>query len=48
MHLRSQAARLFSLDRSRCAHVLSTLVQRGALVTNGRGFSIATAWRRSA
>ena len=34
-----QAARLFSLDRSRCAHVLSTLVKRGALVTNGRGFT---------
>jgi hypothetical protein len=43
-----QAARLFSLDRTRCAHVLSTLVKRGALVTNGLGFTIANAGRRSA
>ena len=43
-----QAARLFSLDRTRCAHVRSTLVKRGALVTNGLGFSIANAGRRSA
>ena len=43
-----QAARLFSLERTRCAHVLSTLVKRGALVTNGLGFSLANAGRRSA
>ena len=43
-----QAARLFSLDRTHCAHVLSTLVKRGALVTNGLGFSIANAGRHSA
>jgi hypothetical protein len=43
-----QAARLFGLDRARCAHVLSTLVKRGALVTNGLGFSIANAGRHSA
>jgi hypothetical protein len=42
------AARLFSLDRTRCAHVLSTLVERGELVTNGLGFTIANAGRRSA
>ena len=43
-----QAARLFNLDRTRCAHVLSTLVERGALVTNGPRFTIAHAGRRSA
>ena len=43
-----QAARLFSLDRTRCAHVLSTLVKHGALVTNGLGFTRADAGRRSA
>jgi hypothetical protein len=43
-----QAARLFSLDRSRCASVLSTLVARGALVTNGFGFTRADDGRRSA
>ena len=43
-----QAARLFSLDRSHCAHVLLTLVKRGALVTNGLRFTIANVGRRSA
>ena len=43
-----QAARLFSLNRTLCAHVLSTLVQHGALVTNGPRFTIANAGRRSA
>ena len=43
-----QAARLFSLDRTRCALVLSTLVKRGALVTNGLEFTIANVGRRSA
>jgi hypothetical protein len=43
-----QAARLFSLDRTRCARVLSTLVERGALVTNGLRFTRADAGRRSA
>jgi hypothetical protein len=43
-----QAARLFDLDRTRCAHVLLTLVKRGALATNGLGFTMATAGRRSA
>jgi hypothetical protein len=43
-----QAARFFCLDRTRCAHVLSTLVKRGALVTNGLAFTVANAGRRSA
>jgi len=43
-----QAARLFNLDRTRCAHVLLTLVTRGALATNGPGFTMAAAGRRSA
>ena len=43
-----QAARLFSLDRSHCAHVLLTLVTRGALVTKGPRFTIASVGRRSA
>ncbi len=43
-----QAARLFSLDRSHCAHVLNALVKRGSLVTNGLGFTRADAGRRSA
>jgi hypothetical protein len=43
-----QAARFFSLDRTLCAHVLSTLVKRGALVTNGVHFTIPNMGRRSA
>ena len=33
-----QAARLFNLERERCAQVMATLVTAGALWTNGRDF----------
>jgi len=44
----AQAARLFNLDRTRCARVLSALVDRGILATNGFAFTRADAGRRSA
>jgi hypothetical protein len=33
-----QAARLFNLDKTRCAHLLEDLVHGGALWTDGREF----------
>ena len=41
-----QAARLFSLDRTRCAHVLDALVVSGVLTTDGVGFARADSGRR--
>ncbi len=43
-----QAARLFNLDPSRCARVLTTLVAHGALWTNGREFIGQNAGRHTA
>jgi hypothetical protein len=40
-----EAARLFSLDRARCAHVLDALVVSGALTTDGVGFARADSGR---
>jgi DNA-binding IclR family transcriptional regulator len=42
----AQAARLFSLDASRCERVLDSLVDCGVLVTNGSAFSRADARTR--
>ena len=44
----AQAARLFNLDRSRCAVVLHTLVDCGVLTTNGSAFARADVGRRGA
>lgn len=44
----AQAARLFSLDRSRCADVLDALVERGMLATNGSAYGRADSGRRCA
>jgi hypothetical protein len=44
----AQAARLFSIDRTRCEHVLSALVARGVLTTDGRAFAHADAGARCA
>jgi hypothetical protein len=44
----AQAARLFSLDRIRCAHVLDALVTRGVLATDGVAFARADSGRRCA
>jgi hypothetical protein len=44
----AQAARLFSLDRGRCAAVLQALVERGVLATNGSAFGRADSGRRYA
>ena len=44
----AQAARLFSLDRVRCAHVLDALVGSGVLVTDGVAFARADSGRRYA
>ena len=35
-----QAARLFDLDATRCAHLLEDLVDDGVLWTNGHGFLV--------
>lgn len=43
-----QAARLFSLDRARCARVLDALVVSGVLATDGIGFARADSGRRCA
>jgi hypothetical protein len=43
-----QAARLFSLDRTRCAGVLGALVERGVLATDGFTFARADGGRRYA
>jgi hypothetical protein len=43
-----QAARLFSLDRARCARVLDALVVCGVLATDGIGFARADSGRRCA
>jgi hypothetical protein len=37
----SQAVRLFEMDRARCERALSSLVERGDLITDGREFSSA-------
>jgi hypothetical protein len=44
----AQAARLFSIDAARCERVLSALVERGVLATNGRAFARADAGGRCA
>ena len=44
----AQAARLFCLDRSRCAAVLQALVERGVLATDGSAFNRADSGRRDA
>jgi hypothetical protein len=44
----AQAARLFSLDRARCARVLDTLVMSGVLATDGVAFARADSGRRCA
>lgn len=44
----AQAARLFSLERVRCARVLHSLVLSGVLITDGIGFVRADAGRRTA
>ena len=41
-----QAARLFSLDRTRCARALDALVVSGVLATDGVGFARADSGRR--
>lgn len=43
-----QAARLFGLDKSHCAHALTVLVTDGALWTNGREFLAKNAGRHCA
>jgi hypothetical protein len=43
-----QAARLFNLELSHCAHVLNALVTDGALWTNGREFLGGNVGRRFA
>ena len=37
----SQAVRLFEMDRAHCERALSSLVERGVLITDGREFSSA-------
>jgi hypothetical protein len=44
----AQAARLFSLERVRCARVLDALVVSGVLTTDGVGFARADSGRRCA
>jgi hypothetical protein len=44
----AQAARLFSLDRARCAGVLEVLVVNGVLTTDGVAFARADSGRRCA
>jgi hypothetical protein len=44
----AQAARLFCLDRARCARVLDALVVSGVLATDGVGFARADSGRRCA
>jgi hypothetical protein len=44
----AQAARLFSIDAARCERVLSALVDRGVLATDGRTFARADSGRRRA
>lgn len=44
----AQAARLFNLERTHCAEVLSVLVKNGALWTNGREFLAHNVGRRAA
>jgi hypothetical protein len=44
----AQAARLFSLDRARCARVLDSLVMSGVLATDGVAFARADSGRRCA
>jgi len=44
----AQAARLFNLELTHCAEILSTLVNRGILWTNGREFLVRNAGRRAA
>ena len=41
-----QAARLLSLDRTRCARALDALVVSGVLATDGVGFARADSGRR--
>ena len=41
----AQAARLFSLDRTRCARVLDALVVSGVLATDGVAFARADSGR---
>ena len=43
-----QAARLFNLELTHCAHVLDTLVADGHLWTNGHEFLSSSAGRRCA
>lgn len=43
-----QAARLFSLERVRCARVLDALVGSGVLTTDGDAFARADSGRRCA
>jgi hypothetical protein len=44
----AQAARLFNVDRPRCARVLGSLVDRGVLVTDGQLFTRVGTGRHSA
>jgi len=44
----AQAARLFSIDRARCARVLDVLVVSGVLTTDGVAFVRADSGRRYA
>ena len=44
----AQAARLFNLDLTHCAEILSTLVNSGTLWTNGREFLVRDGGRRAA
>jgi hypothetical protein len=44
----AQAARLFSIEVSRCEYVLRMLVDRGVLATNGRAFARADVGARCA
>jgi hypothetical protein len=44
----AQAARLFNLERTRCAEILSMLVNSGTLWTNGREFLVRDAGSRAA
>jgi hypothetical protein len=44
----AQAARLFSLERVRCARVLDALVVSGVLTTDGNAFARADSGRRCA
>jgi hypothetical protein len=42
----AQAARLFSIDLARCERVLTMLVERGVLATDGHAFAQADAGAR--